>query len=57
MQFSDGRTVYENIKNTELPQELKSKAIVTKEILITIDEIYTTINNGFSIQIYGIPCL
>jgi len=47
--FSDGRTVYEDLKNTEMPQVLKSKAIVTKEIVITIDEIYTNINNGFAI--------
>jgi len=47
--FSDGQSIKEDLKNTEKIQRLKAKAFVTKEITFTIEEVYTTINNGMAL--------
>jgi hypothetical protein len=45
------------LRNTDGIQELKFEATVASSIKFTIDEVFSSINNGAAFDVYGIPCL
>ena len=48
--------IYE-LKNIDEIQEFKlKKAVISNNIKITIKEVFGTINNGFSLNVWGTPC-
>ena len=48
--------IYE-LKNIDEIQEFKlKKAVISNNVKITIKEVFGTINNGFSLNVWGTPC-
>lgn len=45
------------MRNTDGIQPLKIEPMTTGLIKFTIDEVYSSINNGAAIDVWGIPCM
>jgi hypothetical protein len=55
--FSNGETQVINLKNTDELVEIHIDLIRTRDVKITVKDVFGTLNNGGSFDFYGIPCL
>lgn len=56
IKHSNNEAIIHELKNTDRVVSLAVKPFVTRNIRFTIRSVYGTINNGFSLRIFGLPC-
>ena len=56
MEFSKEQKQTATTKNTDKIRQLSIKPVITRFVRFTIDEVFGTMNNGGSFNIFGVPC-
>jgi len=56
VKFDDGQKFQTVLRNTDAIQPLNVEPVATESLKFTIDEVYSSNNNGGAFNIYGIPC-
>jgi len=57
IRFSDGSHSQVQLRNTQNIVPLEVQPTITKSVRFTIDQVYSSINNGGAFKIMGVPCL